>query len=73
MVPTRPKRSQKGNKMMPNDAKVTPNSSLGAFVFFFNVIFTLGAFRTNCKNDHGALVGLTQVNGYKCGCILYIC
>ena len=33
--PTRPKWSQKENKRMPNDAKVVPTSSLGAFELFF--------------------------------------
>ena len=49
-----------GNKRMPNDAKIAPKSSLGAFDFL--VFFTL-IFRYNCKHDHGALVGLTLVKG----------
>ena len=60
--PTRPNWSQKGNKRVPNDADIAPKSSLGAFEF---LVFVCVVFRLNCKNDHGALVGLTNVKGTR--------
>ena len=47
------KGSQKGAKDQENHQK----SCLGAFEVFF--VFSLSFFLQNCKNGHGALVGIT--------------
>ena len=41
---------------MPNDATIKP---WGVRILIFHSLI----FRQNCKNDHGALVGLTTVKG----------
>ena len=60
----RAKGSQKGAKGSQKGAKDQENhqkSCLGAFEVIF--VFSLSFFLQNCKNGHGALVGITKVKG----------